>query len=442
MKIIKLEAENFKRLKAISITPDGNMVQLTGKNAQGKTSVLDAIWMALKVSDVKQDKPIRDGEETARIRLDLGEIIITRKFKIKDGETTTSIAVEKADGAKYPSPQSLIDSLLSSLTFDPLAFARMDAQAQVKAVRSLLPGVDFDGVAKANKADFEARTEINRVIRDLEGEIKAVPAAASHARVDKASLLQQLTEASEFNALIEKKKANREKAAEKIADFKKGILDMRGMIEKLQADEKQMTSDMLELSEKLAGAGPLDEPRDAAALSASIADADKANAMIDAFEAWQAKKDKLAGKKKESEAITKRMEDRNDTIANGVAAAKLPVSGLVLTEDGVILNNIPFNQASDAEALRTSCAIAMSLNPKLKVIRVRDGSLLDEDGMAILTEMAEKNDYQVWIERVDSSGSVGFVLEDGHIRGQEIKPVVEAPKHELVKAQAHQENML
>ena len=47
MKIVSLEAENYKRLKAVEITPDGNMVVIGGRNAQGKSSVLDAIWAAL-----------------------------------------------------------------------------------------------------------------------------------------------------------------------------------------------------------------------------------------------------------------------------------------------------------------------------------------------------------------------------------------------------------
>ncbi len=69
-----------------------------------------------------------------------------------------------------------------------------------------------------------------------------------------------------------------------------------------------------------------------------------------------------------------------------------------------------------AEKLRASVSIAMAMNPKLRVIRVRDGSLLDEDGLRLLAEMADKSDYQIWIERVDSSGKVGFVLEDGHLK--------------------------
>ena len=47
MRITKFEAENFKRLKAVSIDPDTNTVVLGGRNAQGKSSVLDGIMAAL-----------------------------------------------------------------------------------------------------------------------------------------------------------------------------------------------------------------------------------------------------------------------------------------------------------------------------------------------------------------------------------------------------------
>ena len=45
--IIELKAENVKVLKAIEIRPEGNIIELTGKNGNGKSSVLDSIIMAL-----------------------------------------------------------------------------------------------------------------------------------------------------------------------------------------------------------------------------------------------------------------------------------------------------------------------------------------------------------------------------------------------------------
>jgi hypothetical protein len=58
----------------------------------------------------------------------------------------------------------------------------------------------------------------------------------------------------------------------------------------------------------------------------------------------------------------------------------------------------------------------MASNPRLRVIRVRDGSLLDEEGLRLVEEMAGARDFQVGCERVDSTGKVGFVLEDGQVR--------------------------
>ena len=40
--------------------------------------------------------------------------------------------------------------------------------------------------------------------------------------------------------------------------------------------------------------------------------------------------------------------------------------------------------------------------------------------MAVIAEMAAKapgGPYQVWLERVDMSGTVGFVIEDGRLKG-------------------------
>ena len=85
MKIVSLTAENVKKLVAVQIRPDGNLVQICGKNGQGKTSVLDSIWWALTGTSHIQAAPIRAGANQARIRLDLGDLVVTRTFRRQDG---------------------------------------------------------------------------------------------------------------------------------------------------------------------------------------------------------------------------------------------------------------------------------------------------------------------------------------------------------------------
>ena len=78
MKIIKLTASNVKRLRAVEITPDGTLQVVTGRNGQGKTSVLDAIWLALGGGSAAREtvRPVRDGEDKASVTLDLGDLTV------------------------------------------------------------------------------------------------------------------------------------------------------------------------------------------------------------------------------------------------------------------------------------------------------------------------------------------------------------------------------
>jgi hypothetical protein len=107
--------------------------------------------------------------------------------------------------------------------------------------------------------------------------------------------------------------------------------------------------------------------------------------------------------------------------AEALRQARFPVPGLAFTADGgVTLNDLPLEQASSAEQLRVSLAMGIALNPRLKVLLIRDGSLLDETSMRLIAEMAEQAGAQVWIEIV-STGGVGIVIEDGQVAGAETK---------------------
>jgi hypothetical protein len=45
--------------------------------------------------------------------------------------------------------------------------------------------------------------------------------------------------------------------------------------------------------------------------------------------------------------------------------------------------------------------------------------LLDKKSMTIIEELAAAHDYQVWIERVETTGAVGVVMVDGEATGEE-----------------------
>lgn len=405
MKIVALQAENIKKLVAVEIRPDGNIVEITGANGQGKTSILDSIWWALAGASTIQGVPIRKGQTSGRVRLDLGEIIVTRTFKAgKDGETTSSIAVENAAGARFPSPQSMLDNLLGQLTFDPLAFSRMAPREQFNTLRRFVPGVDFEAIENHNQADYVRRTEVNR-------QAKAARAAADHIVVqpgtpdepiDKTALLREFEEGARLNSDTEIRQNNRTEARRK-------VMALRDQASKLMVEAN-------DLQAKLDAALALPEPRDLTKISEQLREAEAVNQSVDQKIQKRRMEQQAEELEKMSSDLTDTMDQRDSEKQEAIAAAKLPVEGIGFGEGIITLNGVPFDQASDAEQLRASIAIAMALNPKLRVIRVRDGSLLDSKSMKLLSDMADAQDYQIWLERVDGSGKVGFVIEDGKVK--------------------------
>lgn len=484
LRIIALTAENVKRLTAVHIEPKGNIVQITGRNRQGKTSVLDAIWWAIEGASHIQTSPIRKGAKSARIRLDLGELIVTRKFAAKeDGGYTTSISVESPDGAAFKSPQKLLDDLVGELSFDPLTFASMKPKDQFDALRKFVSDADIEALDNQNRGDFQRRTDVNREMERERAAANAIGVADAPPAepIDEPELTRKLQEAGDHNADIERRTANRsahkekigrlrQVAAEKLAkiDVEKGSIaaqldadegDIQRQIDALhqqiaalqtrraavqeRAVERMnevrssltqasiaATSEADELQAELNAAEDLPPTTDTIALAQQLNAARESNKRLDAWEQDRARKlqhqraaDQLA---QISDELTAKITARTQQKQAAIAKAHLPIDGLGFGDGFITLNGQPFEQASDAEQWEASIAIAAALNPRLRVIRVRQGALLDDDAMKRLEEVAERLDFQVWIERVDGSGTVGFVLEDGHLKDSAEAPEVAA----------------
>ena len=115
------------------------------------------------------------------------------------------------------------------------------------------------------------------------------------------------------------------------------------------------------------------------------------------------------------DAKTVRLAAITDEKATKIAETAFPVPGVTFSSDGVLVNGLPFDQASSAEQLQIAVGMGLSANPELKVVLIRDGSLLDERSLAAVAEMADKYDAQIWLERVGEGKEVSVVIADGRV---------------------------
>ncbi len=422
--IVELRAENVKKIKAVRIRPDGALVQITGANGQGKTSVLDAILWALDGAGAIQAQPVRKGETEARIQLDLGPIKVRRTFRTEDGkEYTTHLIVEGADGAQFRSPQTMLDQLYDKLTLDPLAFATMTARQQFDALRAFVPGFDFDTHENLQRGAFATRTDVSRQLRDAIASARtiSVPDDTPDAPVDEAALAQQLADAGGKNADIERRRARREAAEAAVKQYRTQAQQLRDQAAAADAEAEK-------LERQLAEAGALPAPVDLGAIQAQLGEARRINANVQLKANRAGFLARAEGYQKSVQELTDTMAQREKDKAAAIAAVKLPVEGLSFGDGLILMNGVPFEQASDAERLRVSCAIAMASSKGIKVLRIRRGQDLDEKGIALVAAMAEASGWQVWMERVSADETIGVHMEDGMVHGAPVpEPMAQAP---------------
>jgi len=429
MKIISLTAENVKRLSAVAITPDGNLVEIVGKNGSGKTSVLDSLWWALDGSGNVQSDPIRHGADEARITVRIGdglndasqELIVKRIMKRReDGSVNQTLTVEGGQGARFMHPQKMLDGLCGALTFDPLQFQRMKAGEKFDALKSFVPGVDFEAIEAANKQDFKNRQDLNREAKQLESaaaQISVDPDDLTE-MINVDALVDEMAAVADANALLAKRRQKREQAAADIERLRQSARDRRSEADRLNDLADNDIENAVRLSDQLAQADPLPEDRNIEEIRARIATAQLSNKRASDHKRKVELLVSAAEIEKQAQALTDAMDQREAEKERAIAKAEMPIRGLSFDGPIVTLNGVPFEQGSDAEQLRASVAIAAALNPQLRIIRVRDGSLLDSDGMKMLAKFANEKDFQIWIERVSSDAQSGIIIEDGHVKGQ------------------------
>jgi hypothetical protein len=398
---VLFRSENVKRLRAVTIDPDGGVVVVAGRNAQGKSSVLDSIEMALAGKRAIPQEPIRHGEAGARTVIDLDGLRVTRTYTPAGGGT---LRVERANGDRPARPQELLDELFGALTFDPLAFARATPKAQVEMLRQVT-GLDTSDLDSARAEVYSQRTDVGR--RRDAAKARCVPIVGAVLEVSVSEIVRQLQSAQQQQHALDqyrlgqaKAQGDRAAAARRILALETELTNLRAQVVALDATLAQpctvVVPDVVALQQSLACAE--DTNRQARA----NADSAKQQSAADSLQAEYA-------------TLTEKIEGIDAARAARVASATMPIDGLVLDAECVRYQGVPLAQASQAESLRVSLAVGAALATKARILLVRDASVLDAEQMALVRSWATERGYQVWLERVGTGDAGAVVIEDGAV---------------------------
>ncbi len=446
LRILGWDVESFLRVKVARIRPDGNVLEISGRNGQGKSSAIDSLWAAL--GGIIPPDPINGDAEESSITVDIGgasgqKYRVRRKIRRAENEKGygTSVTIELEDKTKVAKPQTILDGLIGPLSVDPLRFIEMKPAEQFDALKQFVPGVDFSAIAKLNAADYEARTSANRRAKEARVRADAVEIGdlANAVTMDEDALVADLANSAGANAKVEQFRAaqaqraaqadgldhraaqNRATAVEvgkEIARLRKVMADA---IAAADADEEAASSLRLDISD--AGEGP--KRVDTTELQSKISEARQHNAKVSAASLAVAERDRLNNEaldlERQSAALTAAMEKRETEKEKAIAAAKMPVEGLTFGDGIILLNGHPLETASQAQKLNIAIAVAAAAQPKLRFVTTKNAALLDKDSWQALVDIAERMDLLIIAETVDSDRPSAVVIEDGAVKPQKAK---------------------
>jgi len=417
MKVIELLVENFMGIKAVLIKPDTNVIRIEGKNGEGKSSLINSIYVACGGKEEIPENPIRNGETDARIRVDLKDIIVTRKFT----ENGTYLEVTSPDGrARYSRPQEMLDALFTKVSFDPQNFIDMKpAERRTHLLNLTGQKEKIETIEADRKRIYDSRTLVNRDVANLKGKLSDAPIDEDIEEIKVSDLMAELEAAGKEDAGKESLKIDCENYEDNISTSTETINETIAQIECLKESIKVLNADIDRLSKELVLTREEYDNLPASRVpdvKAQIANVETHNAHVRKIMDARELQNELKDREVEADTMTAEIKKLDDEKVKILADSNLPFENLTFEGDVMLIDNIPFDSRSTSEKIKASLAIGIAQNPKLRVLRIKNYAEFDEDSQALVEAFAEEHDIQIWAEVacINPSGK-GIYIKDGEI---------------------------
>lgn len=436
MRVLNLEVHNVQRISHVNFDLEGQSLFIVGgKNKQGKTSAILALLMALSGRSGMDDYPeiaLTEGQgegwvtvhlsgETEETHQPGGMTVKLRLIRKRNGTVVEEFVIEDIDGDPAPAPRELLKQLFNLRAFDPLEFQRMKPKARKELLEKLL-GLDFTADREEYKRLFDKRTDLNREFKTVEAQLKGMPAHADCAEVSATDLVAELERRQTVNrnnatirSHVEETVRQLDSASDRINDLNQQMEEIRKRLDALTASKTSLESKLIE-QEKAAASLEDCELED---VRTQIANADQINRKARENARRKEVSDRWQDLGRRIDAINEKMDTIKTTNETKLREAEFPVDGMSLDAEGILLNGLPFDQASTAERIEASVRVGMALNPTLRLMVSQDGGALDDEAIVALDKILAENDFQMIVEVATRSpfdeDLCSVVLKDGKV---------------------------
>lgn len=403
VKITQFEAENVKRIKALTLTPaPAGLTVIGGRNNQGKTSGLDAIVWALGGDRYRPSQAQREGSVLPpRLRLELSNgIIVERSGKNSD------LKVTDASGRK--AGQQLLNSFVEQLALDMPRFMQSTSKEKATTLLRII-GLEeqVEKLERQEKELYNQRHAIGQIADQKAKYAKELP-SYPEAPAEPISAYDLIQRQQDILARNGENQRKRERAAQLAAEMDRVGKELALLEERyktLCADYETAQKSALDLQDE--ATDELEASiRDIEAVNAKVrTNQDKARAEAEAKECG----DQYAGLTAQLEAVRQQKTDL-------LQGAKLPLPGLSVEDGELIYKGKLWDCMSGSDQLKVSTAIVRALKPDCGFVLLDKLEQMDLETLREFSTWMEDEGLQGIATRVSTGGECSIIIEDGYAK--------------------------
>jgi hypothetical protein len=416
VKINKLEIENVKRVKAVTIEPTSNgLTILGGNNNQGKTSVLDAIAWALGGNKYKPSKPARDGSmnpPTLRLELSNG-LIVERKGKNSDLKVT--------DPSGQKAGQQLLDSFVEELALNLPKFIESSAKDKANTLLQIIGvGEKLWELDRKEERLYNERRTIGQIAdqkKKYAAEQPQYPEAPNEL-VSIADLIHEQQEILARNGENARKRQNREEIRSQLHLSEERLKQLKEQLAQEEATHESLMSDYIAANKSIEEL--VDESTEE--IEESIANIEEINRKVRANLDKEKAEEDAKQYKSQYDNLSKQIQDVRDERTSLLDSADLPLPGLSVEDGELVFEGQKWDNMSGSQQLRVATAIVRKLKPECGFVLLDKLEQMDIPTLTEFGKWLESEGLQAIATRVSSGEECQIIIEDGYVVSDTVTP--------------------
>ena len=416
VKINKLEIENVKRVKAVTIEPTSNgLTILGGNNNQGKTSVLDAIAWALGGNKYKPSKPARDGSmnpPTLRLELSNG-LIVERKGKNSDLKVT--------DPSGQKAGQQLLDSFVEELALNLPKFIESSSKDKANTLLQIIGvGEKLWELDRKEEQLYNERRTIGQIAdqkKKFADEQPQYPEAPNEL-VSIADLIHEQQEILARNGENARKRQNRENIVNSLHLSEARLKQLKEQLAQEEATHEKLMGDYVEANKSIEDLK--DESTDE--IENSIANIEEINRKVRANLDKEKAEEDAKQYKSQYDKLSVEIQKVRDERTSLLDSADLPLPGLSVEDGELVFEGQKWDNMSGSQQLRVSTAIVRKLKPECGFVLLDKLEQMDIPTLNEFGKWLESEGLQAIATRVSSGEECQIIIEDGYVVSDTVTP--------------------